>query len=937
MKTPTKKNPPAKRTSPARKPVPVKSPPSTTKPTPSPTTVQSDSTPPVAAATKAGQALKRGPAPKRGVSKSVEAEAVTVAAPVPGIGIEIWHGLSIDCFSWLFCFGIEERLAGKLYSLKEAKASQEAKVPDESTLTKPATVNPQAAASPRKVIRRVVKKKVVRARTSRGKAESTSVAQLGDDDKAKIEESQNEEPTNAEQKVDSEEKESSVPLQFPDKGKAKMDEVDVTESVNDEHVVEEVEKSAAEEEPLKEEPMEEEPVEEDPDEEEPIEEDTLEEVEHGVEQSNEPLDEVEPGMEKEGMDVESTEKPETETGAMNKDEEPEEMVEYGEDEEAFVEPGDEEFQDDDGLDTGDDTKASEVEHMELNAAEEEHKVRKEVEVFVGGLDHEVEEEDLRKAFEKVGDVVEVRLLKDPVTGKNRGFAFVRFATKEQANRALAEMMNPVIRGKRCGTAASEGNDTLFVGNICNTWTKEAIKQKLKDYSVEAIEHITLVQDPRHEGLSRGFCFIQFSCHADAMIAYKRLQKPDVILGHLERTAKVAFAEPLREPDPEVMSKVKSVFVDGLPPYWDEDRVREHFKSYGEIECITLARNMPTAKRKDFGFVDFTTHQAALACIQDVNSKELNDGKSKAKVKARLSNPSPKTQTVKGGMCGGFPIGRGGTYSMWGRGFPRGGRSYNQPFNYGRGFYKHDRSQFYDPVGSYSGYNERRPVGYGGRRSFRARSHVPFSDASPRSNYAGPRHGGFVRDLGRSVPSHRELPPVEDPYAGPAERGYDDPYLYDGTAHGMKRPLYMANQEPGYADQRGVRPRYDYTDPGREHSQRDNFGPGSSLPPSGYYGSDLCQILLGYGVFLFYGLAVWWWAIFILSWGILPRWRSLFWRRLLLLDGAGEEKPDHQQRHAAAGYCMRTVSSNHSHTLFIFLLPFLCLYQPLYHCCSIFRL
>lgn len=776
--------------------------------------------------------MKRGPAPKRGVSKSVEAEVVTVAAPVPGIGIEIWH-------------------------VKEAKASQEAKVPDESTLTKPATVNPQAAATPRKVIRRVVKKKVVRARTSGGKAESTSVARLGDDDKAKIEESQNKEPTIAEQKVYSEEKESSVPLQFPDKGKAKMDEVNVAESVNDEHVVEEVEKLAAEEDPLEEEPIEEEPMEEEPveeepleeepleeepdedepEEEEPIEEDTLKEVEHGVEQSKEPLDEVEPGVKKEGMYVESTEKPETETGATNEDEEPEEMVEYGEDEEAFVEPGDEEFQDDDGLDTGADTKASEVERMELNAAEEERKVRKEVEVFVGGLDHEVEEEDLRKAFEKVGDVVEVRLLKDAVTGKNRGFAFVRFATKEQASRALAEMMNPVIRGKRCGTAASEGNDTLFVGNICNTWTKEAIKQKLKDYGVEAIEHITLVQDPRHEGLSRGFCFIQFSCHADAMIAYKRLQKPDVILGHLERTAKVAFAEPLREPDPEVMSKVKSVFVDGLPPYWDEDRVREHFKSYGEIERITLARNMPTAKRKDFGFVDFTTHEAALACIQDVNSKELNDGKSKAKVKARLSNPSPKTQAVKGGMCGGFPIGRGGTYSMRGRGFPRGGRSYNQPFNYGRGFYQHDRSQFYDPVGSYSGYNERRPVGYGGRRSFRAGSHVPFSNASPRSNYAGTRHGGFDRDLGRSVPSHIELPPVEDPYAGPAERGYDNPYLYDGTAHGMKRPLYMANQEPGYADQRGVRPRYDYTDAGREHSQRDNFGPGSSLPPSGYYGSD----------------------------------------------------------------------------------------------------
>jgi len=71
--------------------------------------------------------------------------------------------------------------------------------------------------------------------------------------------------------------------------------------------------------------------------------------------------------------------------------------------------------------------------------------------------------------------------------------------------------------------------------------------------------ITLVPDTQNEGLSRGFAFLEFPCHADAMVAYKRLQKPDVIFGHPERTAKVAFAEPLREPDPEVMAQVASNF------------------------------------------------------------------------------------------------------------------------------------------------------------------------------------------------------------------------------------------------------------------------------------------------------------------------------------------------------------------------------------------
>lgn len=152
-----------------------------------------------------------------------------------------------------------------------------------------------------------------------------------------------------------------------------------------------------------------------------------------------------------------------------------------------------------------------------------------------------------------------------------------------------------------------------------------IKQKLKDYGVEGVENINLVPDIQHEGLSRGFAFIEFSCHVDAMAAYKRLQKPDVVFGHPERTVKVAFAEPLREPDPEIMVHVKTVFLDGVPPQWNEGQIREQIKGYGEIMRIVLARNLSTAKRKDYGFVDFSTHEAAVACINGINNKELSDG------------------------------------------------------------------------------------------------------------------------------------------------------------------------------------------------------------------------------------------------------------------------------------------------------------------------
>jgi RNA recognition motif-containing protein len=63
----------------------------------------------------------------------------------------------------------------------------------------------------------------------------------------------------------------------------------------------------------------------------------------------------------------------------------------------------------------------------------------------------------------------------------------------------------------------------------------------------------------------------------------------------------------------------------LPPAWDEERVRNHLKKFGKIEKVELARNMPAAKRTDFGFITFDSHKAAEACVDGINNAELFEG------------------------------------------------------------------------------------------------------------------------------------------------------------------------------------------------------------------------------------------------------------------------------------------------------------------------
>lgn len=77
-----------------------------------------------------------------------------------------------------------------------------------------------------------------------------------------------------------------------------------------------------------------------------------------------------------------------------------------------------------------------------------------------------------------------------------------------------------------------------------------------------------------------------------------------------------------------------MFVDGLSASWDEEHVKELLNNYGEIEKVELARNMPSARRKDFGFVTFDTHDSAVTCAKSINNEELGAGDSKVLLKLK---------------------------------------------------------------------------------------------------------------------------------------------------------------------------------------------------------------------------------------------------------------------------------------------------------------
>ncbi|XP_057993911.1 organelle RRM domain-containing protein 6, chloroplastic isoform X1 [Hevea brasiliensis] len=60
-------------------------------------------------------------------------------------------------------------------------------------------------------------------------------------------------------------------------------------------------------------------------------------------------------------------------------------------------------------------------------------------LYISGLSFRTTEESLRNAFENYGQLVEVNLVMDKIANRPRGFAFLRYATEEESQKAIEGM------------------------------------------------------------------------------------------------------------------------------------------------------------------------------------------------------------------------------------------------------------------------------------------------------------------------------------------------------------------------------------------------------------------------------------------------------------------------------------------------------------------
>lgn len=69
-------------------------------------------------------------------------------------------------------------------------------------------------------------------------------------------------------------------------------------------------------------------------------------------------------------------------------------------------------------------------------------------IYVGNLTEQITSEDLKDNFGDLGRCLSAKVIKDRVTGRSRGFAFVEMATEEDALAAVQKCKGVELDGNR---------------------------------------------------------------------------------------------------------------------------------------------------------------------------------------------------------------------------------------------------------------------------------------------------------------------------------------------------------------------------------------------------------------------------------------------------------------------------------------------------------
>lgn len=154
-----------------------------------------------------------------------------------------------------------------------------------------------------------------------------------------------------------------------------------------------------------------------------------------------------------------------------------------------------------------------------------------VTIFVGDLDDDITDGELRQAFDPFGEILNAKVVRDAASNKSKNYGFISFNNKPDAERAIREMHGAMLKRRPIKTnwatrnqnskpstleydqvykETESDNCTVYVTNLPDRITEDMLLKHFEPYG-------KIVGNARlFEG--KNFAFIRFESHAAAATA-----------------------------------------------------------------------------------------------------------------------------------------------------------------------------------------------------------------------------------------------------------------------------------------------------------------------------------------------------------------------------------------------------------------------------------
>jgi len=259
-------------------------------------------------------------------------------------------------------------------------------------------------------------------------------------------------------------------------------------------------------------------------------------------------------------------------------------------------------------------------------------------VFIKNLDPSIGHKELFDTFSMFGNILSCKVAFDE-NGQSKGFGFVHFESAEAANKAIQMVNDKMLKTKKVFVGKFESKKERHKQKE-SSWTNVYIKDIDTDVTDQELETVfskygkitSVVIMRKEDGISKGFGFVNFEDHEDAVKAVEALHGSP--LGRNGKAIWCARAQKKGEREAELKKKFKQIKMERMTKYSGinlyiknldddvkEEQLRKEFASFGNIRSLKI---MTDEKRtsKGFGFICFDTPEEAQNAINEMNNRPL---------------------------------------------------------------------------------------------------------------------------------------------------------------------------------------------------------------------------------------------------------------------------------------------------------------------------